>query len=113
MPAELFGDKGVQPHDLAEPLGWCPAREKPSCLPELADVPREEGEQHGEVYAVRAAAGKEIHGAPHVARTDGIHERKDGDLGHLRERRAQIRLRELFAIGVERELFQLPIEKLQ
>ena len=103
----------MQPHDLAEPLGWCSAREEAPRLPELADVPRQEGEQYGEVHAVCAAASEEIHGAPHVARADGIHERKDGDLGHLRERRAQIRLRELFVVGVERELFQLPVEKLQ
>ena len=95
MPAQLLGDEGVHAHHLAEPLRRCSLHEQTLGLPELADVAREEGEQHGKMYAVRAAACEEIECTGYVARAYGIHEGKDGDLGHLGEYGAQIGLREL------------------
>ena len=73
----------------------------------------EEGEQDGEVYAVRTAACEEVECLPDIACTHGIHQREYGHLGHLRERRTQIVLCELGIVCVERQLFQLAVEELK
>ena len=80
---ELFSDERGNAECLAKVFWRCSAREETFCLPELADVAHEEGEQHGKVYAVGSAAGKEHEGACTLLCAHSIQQGKDRYFGQV------------------------------